>query len=69
MDVSSIIANKKVIHMRRNSDGEFEFDTSGKFKDDKTEINDDVLLEDFEYQKALDDILKQENVDNTTKFH
>ncbi len=42
MDVSHIIANKRVVHMKMNADGEYEFDTSAKLKDDKSEINEDA---------------------------
>ncbi len=55
--------------MKMNADGEYEFDTSAKLKDDKSEINEDAQLEDYEYQKALDEILQDKNADNKTKFH
>lgn len=42
MDVTHIIANKKMVRMKLNSDGDYEFDTTTKIKDEKTQMIEDA---------------------------
>jgi hypothetical protein len=50
MDVSSIIANKKVVHLVMNKDGGYEFDTEAKInQNERSAMEAEQVLEDYEY--------------------
>lgn len=55
MDVSSIIANKKMVHLVQNEDGEYVFDTQAKInQNERSAMDVEEVLEDYEYNRALE---------------